>query len=170
MVHGQDPSLKSFATSMAFSAGTYGINYAMQGGGTGSSAEALNPEEGYTLESGGPETNLAGLRKRIPDGVYNTENRGSSDFGMVPFLYNDNVPIGRGIMIHPGNTPMNTIGCIIVGSDYEPRIKSLDGIFGLQPGVGRGNSVSTFNTLLEHYEKYDHKMKVIIKSNWEYLK
>lgn len=53
----------------------------------------------------------------IPSGIYGIELRHSSLFGRImPFLIN--VPYYEGIMIHSGNTPSDTKGCILVGTSH----------------------------------------------------
>jgi hypothetical protein len=50
----------------------------------------------------------------IPEGRYRVEMHYSRKFGkQVPFLLD--VPHFEGIMIHQGNAPQNTQGCILVG-------------------------------------------------------
>src|SRR5574344_363129 len=53
-------------------------------------------------------------RTAIPEGRYRVEVRYSRRFErQLPFLLD--VPHFEGIMIHQGNTPSNTKGCILVG-------------------------------------------------------
>lgn len=54
----------------------------------------------------------------IPYGCYKLEFRRSSKFGKImPYL--KAVPHFYGIMIHPGNSPKETQGCILVGRNPE---------------------------------------------------
>jgi RHS repeat-associated protein len=69
---------------------------------------------GYILEPAGPSTTESGLNKRIPAGTYHlTLNKGSKE-GLR--LYNDQVPKSRAILIHKGNSPKHTQGCLLPGS------------------------------------------------------
>ncbi len=55
----------------------------------------------------------------IPTGVYHVRMLPSSKFkALRPFLLN--VPGFIGIMIHEGNTPKDTKGCILVGENTKP--------------------------------------------------
>lgn len=54
----------------------------------------------------------------IPAGKYKVVMAMSSKFKRVmPYL--ENVPQFTGIMIHPGNTPKDTLGCILVGENKK---------------------------------------------------
>ena len=76
---------------------------------------------GYTLERPGPSTTTSGLRKRIPAGTYQLQWHNSARFKMaVPNLFNKDVPAERLILIHPGNYPDDTDGCILAGTTYGP--------------------------------------------------
>ncbi|MDR2261533.1 MAG: DUF5675 family protein [Azoarcus sp.] len=77
--------------------------------------------KGYVLERPGPDTTASGLRFRIPVGAYkihwhNSGLQGVAPFNPVPELFNDAVPKSRHILIHNGNYPKNTDGCLLVGS------------------------------------------------------
>ncbi|GAA3601414.1 hypothetical protein GCM10023078_31150 [Gibbsiella greigii] len=76
---------------------------------------------GYILERPGPDTTISGLRKRIPEGSYKIKWHNSNipsvkPYNPVPLLYNANVPQSRYILIHNGNYPRNTDGCLLIGS------------------------------------------------------
>ena len=59
---------------------------------------------------------LENKSKLIPCGEYNLNVSKSQKFGrMLPLVYNDEVPMRRGIRIHVGNSVKDTAGCILVG-------------------------------------------------------
>lgn len=75
---------------------------------------------GYVLERPGPDTTQSGLRLRIPEGSYRLQWHNSNidsvkRYNPVPLLYNNVVPQGRYILIHNGNYPRDTDGCLLVG-------------------------------------------------------
>ncbi|WP_341645975.1 DUF5675 family protein [Thauera sp. SDU_THAU2] len=76
--------------------------------------------KGYVLERPGPDTTRSGLRLRIPEGTYRLKWHNSNipsvkPYNPVPLLYNSTVSEGRYILIHNGNYPSNTDGCLLVG-------------------------------------------------------
>lgn len=59
---------------------------------------------------------LENKAKLIPCGEYNLNVSKSQKFErMLPLVYNDEVPMRRGIRIHVGNSVKDTTGCILVG-------------------------------------------------------
>lgn len=89
----------------------------------------MEPPIGTPLESV-----TAGSRKAIPPGTYNIKMQWSPKFGKVlPLIYTPgtNPPrvlgslplrggMGRGsILIHPGNYPRDSVGCILVGLNTQ---------------------------------------------------
>lgn len=59
---------------------------------------------------------LENKAKLIPCGEYNLNVSKSPKFGrMLPLVYNDEVPMHRGIRIHVGNSVKDTTDCILVG-------------------------------------------------------
>lgn len=63
---------------------------------------------------------LENKAKLIPCGEYNLNVSKSPKFGrLLPLVYNDNVPMHRGIRIHVGNSVKDTTGCILVGFGRE---------------------------------------------------
>ncbi len=72
---------------------------------------------GFFLEPAGPSTTLRDQNKRVPEGSYNlTPNINSYPKDYV--IYNQNVPESRGITIHIGNSPDDTIGCLLPGTSW----------------------------------------------------
>lgn len=65
----------------------------------------------YTLEN---------AAKAIPCGMYKVQNSKSPKFKReLPLLHNAQVPAGRGIRIHVGNTVASSSGCVLVGMTRE---------------------------------------------------
>ena len=65
----------------------------------------------YTLEN---------AAKAIPCGMYSVQNSKSPKFKReLPLLHNAQVPAGRGIRIHVGNTAKDSQGCVLVGMTRE---------------------------------------------------
>ena len=75
--------------------------------------------QGYFLEPAGPSTTQSGKDQRIPEGTYNLENYSSKNHPDVFRIYNDNVSKDRRILIHIGNYPDDTAGCLLPGSSWE---------------------------------------------------
>lgn len=75
------------------------------------------PVKGYFLEEKGPSSPVALKELRIPAGEYKLDWWASGKFRRtLPRLYNDQVPQGRFILIHHGNSAKDTEGCLIAGS------------------------------------------------------
>lgn len=92
---------------------------------------------GYTLEPIGEDTIERGMDMRIPQGRYLVAWHKSPRFSRtLPLLYNKEVPKDRYILIHAGNFPKDTEGCILVGNKYDDK-----GVY---------NSLSTLNALLNY--------------------
>lgn len=77
--------------------------------------------KGYILERPGPDSATPGSKKRIPEGNYkikwhNTKIPSVKPYNPVPLLYNAAVPQSRYILIHNGNHPRETAGCLLIGS------------------------------------------------------
>ena len=68
----------------------------------------------YILERPGPDCIGGELKLRIPSGRYGVEWKDRSKFGEVLHLKNDFVAQGRGILIHNGNTPKHSDGCLLI--------------------------------------------------------
>ena len=69
--------------------------------------------KGYTLEPAGGDTTSRGLDRRIPEGMYRIDWHNSPKFGrFLPLVWNNDVPKDRYILIHSGNYPKHTEGCI----------------------------------------------------------
>lgn len=71
---------------------------------------------GYVLERPGPDSMISHLNKRIPEGTYNLDwhqSRRFAKYKEVPILSNDLVSKDRFILIHPGNNPKDSQGCLL---------------------------------------------------------
>ncbi|MFD2162286.1 DUF5675 family protein [Paradesertivirga mongoliensis] len=69
---------------------------------------------GYFIEPAGPSTTKSNQDKRVPAGTYNLILNVGTKYGLR--LYNDEVPQSRAILIHIGNYPGDTEGCLLPGS------------------------------------------------------
>nr|DAW45250.1 MAG TPA: hypothetical protein [Caudoviricetes sp.] len=77
---------------------------------------------GYTLEPAGEDTIASGKDRRIPQGEYKAIPFESPRFKRtLPLVYNDVVPKSRRILIHHGNFPKDTEGCILLGASYDAK-------------------------------------------------
>ena len=94
------------------------------------------------------EKKVAG-KTAIPSGTYRIEFRYSTKFGkMMPYLCD--VPLFKGIMIHMGNVPSDTRGCILVGRAVRPQKPEEENPTGEATVIGRlTDSRITFNKLYE---------------------
>jgi RHS repeat-associated protein len=70
---------------------------------------------GFILEPAGPDTTTPNLDRRIPEGVYNLEAYSSKKYPSNFRLYNSQVSKTRKILLHKGNYPKNTEGCLLPG-------------------------------------------------------
>ncbi len=75
---------------------------------------------GYIMEPPGPSTTENGLDRRIPAGTYSISPFSGQEWENVYVLYNEDVPKSRGILLHPGNYPKDTKGCLMPGSSTKP--------------------------------------------------
>ena len=98
-------------------------------------------QSGFFLEPKGPSTTVANQNQRIPEGAYNVEDYSSKRFPNVFRVYNESVSQDRRILIHTGNYPKNTIGCLLPGNT-----KGTDYV---------GNSKATLNTIRNFYDGRD---------------
>lgn len=106
--------------------------------------------KGYTLEPAGDDTTEPNQDKRIPQGLYNVAWHKSPRFKMtLPLLFNESVSRERCILIHAGNYPKHTEGCILLGNIYTDK-----GVF---------NSKATLNRFLELTKNQDFKVKITNK-------
>ena len=71
--------------------------------------------QGFILEPAGPSTATANLDRRIPTGIYKLSAYSSAKFPNVYLLRNDQVSASRLILIHSGNSPKDTLGCLMTG-------------------------------------------------------
>jgi len=70
--------------------------------------------KGYMIEPAGPSTSIAHLDRRIPAGTYKLIKNTGAKKGLR--LFNDSVPPSRAILIHVGNYPKDTLGCLLPGT------------------------------------------------------
>ena len=75
-------------------------------------------QEGVFLEPAGPSTTTPNQNKRIPEGQYDIESYSSKAYPDNFRLSNSDVSKSRKILIHTGNYPKNTLGCLLPGSSF----------------------------------------------------
>lgn len=100
----------------------------------------------YCLERPGPDTTTSGMRLRIPIGTYKVKWRESSknkSLGKAFVLFNSNVAASRLILIHIGNYPDDSDGCLLFGSTQSRNFV--------------GNSTNTIYKFYKLFEKIDAK-------------
>ena len=76
--------------------------------------------EGFILEPAGPSTTTPNQDKRILEGQHNVEDYSSSKYPDNVLVYSDDVPKSRRILIHIGNVPSETSGCLLPGCSTGP--------------------------------------------------
>lgn len=87
----------------------------------------------------------------IPPGKYEIVVNFSNRFKkMMPLLLD--VPGFTGVRIHSGNTSADTLGCILVGLDYDPNVPNI---------IGR--SRDAFNIVFPRIQEYVSKEKLFIQ-------
>lgn len=98
-----------------------------------------------TLEPSGADETRRNLDRRIPKGRYAVMYYPSPKFKtIVPLIFNGLVPKDRYILIHWGNYPDDTDGCILVGASYNDK--------------GVLNSRVTFKRLMEALENKEAEL------------
>ena len=104
--------------------------------------------QGNTLEAAGPDTIEPNKDRRIPKGEYQVLWHDSPRMKeRLPLLYNELVPKSRCILIHRGNFPRDTEGCILLGDGYDEK-----GVY---------NSKNTMNRFMGFVK--DREFTVVIK-------
>ena len=73
---------------------------------------------GFFLEPAGSSTAVANQNRRIPEGAYSLEPFSGATKKDVFRLSNDQVSKERHILIHIGNKPIDTAGCLLTGCSY----------------------------------------------------
>jgi hypothetical protein len=93
---------------------------------------------GFSLEPAGPDTTTPNKDRRIPQGLYNLDWTPSPKYNgkLMPTLHNELVSKSRRILIHQGNYPIDTEGCILLGDSYDNKgvynsVKTLAKVFSL---------------------------------------
>ena len=74
---------------------------------------------GFFLEPAGPSTTVTNQDRRIPEGSYQLEPFSGKTHKNVFRLSNERVSKDRNILIHIGNYPFQTTGCLMPGCTYE---------------------------------------------------
>ena len=99
----------------------------------------------------GDDETRSGLDRRIPEGIYNMRWHDSPRFKRrLPHLYNEQVPKDRYILIHSGNLPEHTEGCILLGFTKTER-----GVFDSRPAL------KEFLSIIADRDLSDLKLRII---------
>ena len=105
---------------------------------------------GFFLEPAGPSTVIANQDRRIPEGSYQLEPFSGATKKDVFRLFNEQVSKDRYILIHKGNKPFETLGCLMPGCTYaRDEVKSSRDKF--EEIGGYLNSKGTENVRLNIY-------------------
>ena len=105
----------------------------------------------YTFEPVGADEVRSGLDKRVPEGVYNMRWHDSPRFKRrLPHLFNEQVSKDRYILIHAGNLPEHTEGCILLGFTKNER-----GVFESR------TALNEFLSIIASRDLSDLKLKII---------
>lgn len=104
---------------------------------------------GYTLEPPGPSSTTEGSGLRIPAGEYDLVPFNSESHPNV--FQVDNVPGRSAILIHIGNYPGDTAGCLLPGTSY-----GTDAVW---------SSGQMMNTLRDTLQSYD-RLRIIITDDF----
>ena len=107
---------------------------------------------GFFMEPAGPETEMSGLRKRIPSGTYGITKHDGASYHNVPKLYlRSEGTMGsfaqRAILMHSGSLPSNTEGCLLPGNSFTTNFIK--------------NSYKTLNIIKDQLKKYDWQNSII---------
>lgn len=112
--------------------------------------------DGFFLERPGPDTEESGQSLRIPAGQYSMYENPGSRYPGVPRLYSPTEGVGgtfdqRGILMHIGNYPDDTKGCLLPGSSYAPDFvgnsgNTLKNIMNYIVTTGWGCKLNIYNT------------------------
>lgn len=62
---------------------------------------------------------MGGMELRIPEGYYDTMWHYTDKYKDVLKLHSVHVSAGRAILIHSGNAPIDTEGCLVAGRSYS---------------------------------------------------
>lgn len=110
--------------------------------------------KGYFLERPGPDTSVANTAKRIPDGTYKLKWHNSSRPSIgrhnpLPLLYNSMLSPSRYILIHNGNKPEDSIGCLLIGaSKSKDRVWNSVSMLEQLKGILNSDGIENFTLII----------------------
>ncbi|MGX2973272.1 DUF5675 family protein, partial [Helicobacter sp. T3_23-1059] len=117
----------------------------------------------YILERPGPDSIAGEVNLRIPDGRYNVMWNDGNMKGVLK-LFNNYLSKGRAILIHGGNTPKDSEGCLLINDKKVSDNTIIK--------IENEKKVIRFKQNLEHWLKkinnntIDGSVTIIIKNNF----
>ncbi|TQR39936.1 DUF5675 family protein, partial [Campylobacter troglodytis] len=73
----------------------------------------------------GPDCIKSGINLRIPEGRYEAQWHSYGLRKNTLHLYNNFISFNRYILIHKGNTPKDSQGCLLINDDFMDRIDDI---------------------------------------------
>ena len=78
--------------------------------------------------------------------------------GLVPCVYNRKYPLSVGLRIHIGNTPVDSLGCILIGDGLMDKVSLYTGIMRTYGVMG---SLSAYTKFMRSIELFNPKFNIM---------